>query len=67
MAVTLRVKITLILVSAISAAFLGTLQVPIHIGPIVIINKVNSGGRNHLEIVKAPLASLYADGAYGNA
>ena len=57
MAVTLRVKITLILVSAISVAFLGTLQVPIQVGHSVIINKINSGGRNYLEIVKAPLAS----------
>ena len=52
MAVTLQVKITLILVSAFSVAFLGTLQVPIHVGPSVIINKIISGGRNHLEIVK---------------
>ena len=58
MAVTLQVKITLILVSAISVAFLGTLQVLlIHVGHSVIINKINSWGRNYLEIVKAPLAS----------
>ena len=43
MAVTLRVKITLILVSAISVAFLGTLQVPIHVGHSVIINKLIAG------------------------
>ena len=57
MAVTLQVKITQILVSAISVAFLGTLQVPIHVGHSVIINKINSGGRNYLEIAKAPAAS----------
>ena len=57
MAVTLQVKITLILVSAISVAFLGTLQVPIHVGHSVIINKINSGRRNYLEIVKVLVAS----------
>ena len=57
MAVTLQVKITLILVSAISVAFLGTLQVPIHVGHSVIINKINSWGRNYLEIVKVLVAS----------
>ena len=58
-------KITLILVSAISFTFLGTLQVPIHVGQSVIINNINSGGRNYLEIVKALVA--YADSADGNA
>ena len=60
-------KLTLVLVSAISVAFLGTLQVPIHVGHSVIINKINSGGRNYLEIVKTLVASWYADSAYGNA
>ena len=57
MAVTLQVKITLILAFAISVAFLGTLQVPVHVGHSVIINKINSWGRNYLEIVKALVAS----------
>ena len=57
MAVTLQVKISLILVSANSVAFLGTLQVPIHVGHSVTINKLTSGGRNYLEIVKALAAS----------
>ena len=57
MAVTLQVKISLILISAISVAFLGTLQVPIHVGHSVIINKIKSRGRNYLEIVKALVAS----------
>ena len=56
MAVTQQVKITLTLVSAISVAFLGTLQIPIHVGHRVIINKIYSGGRNYLEIVKALVA-----------
>ena len=45
MAVTLLVKITLIFVSAISVAFLGTLQEPIHVG-----HSNSSGGGNYLEI-----------------
>ena len=57
MAVPLLVKITLFLVSAISVAFLGTLQVPIYVGHSVTINKLTSGGRNYLEIVKALAAS----------
>ena len=57
MPVTLQGEITLILISAISFAFLGTLQVPIRVGHSVIINKINSGGRNYLEIVKALVPS----------
>ena len=57
MAVTLPVKMTLILIYAIYFVFLGTLQVPTHVGHSVIINKINSGGRNYLEIVKTLVAS----------
>ena len=48
MAVTLQVKITLILVSAISFAFLGALQVPIHVGhSVIIINNIERMRRSH--------------------